>query len=45
MAEVLAAVARGDIKAEVDTRRLEDIPQALKDMADGKLRTRVVFIP
>ena len=46
LSEVLQAVGDGHIKAdEVDIRRLEDIPQALRDMADGKLKTRAVFIP
>ncbi|KAJ3492359.1 hypothetical protein NLI96_g13 [Meripilus lineatus] len=43
--EVLEALARGEIKMDVDIRGFQDIPQALRDMAAGKLKTRAVFIP
>jgi len=43
--EVLAVIAEGKVKPQVDERPLEDCLKVLEDLNSGKLRSRVALIP
>jgi len=43
--ECLHLMARGVLKPSIDTGSIEDVPKILKDLDDGKIRSRMVLLP
>ncbi|KAF7197517.1 alcohol dehydrogenase [Pseudocercospora fuligena] len=41
--EALDLIAKGDLKPQVETGKLEDFPKWLKDLCDGKVKARVAL--
>lgn len=42
--EVLQLVARGDIKPQVETARLDELPDILERLKDGKIKSRIALL-
>lgn len=42
--EVLQLIAKGVIQPQVENARLEDFPTVLKDLCDGKIKSRVALL-
>ena len=43
--DVLALIAKGDIKPRVEEGKLEDFPVVLKALGDGKIKGRIALVP
>ncbi|KAI7028657.1 hypothetical protein KC332_g11076 [Hortaea werneckii] len=44
-AEVMELMGQGVLKPKLETGSIEDLPKVLKDLDDGKVRTRMVLLP
>ncbi|KAI7180787.1 40S ribosomal protein [Hortaea werneckii] len=44
-AEVMELMGQGVLKPKLETGSIEDLPQVLKDLDNGKVRTRMVLLP
>ncbi|KAI7182028.1 40S ribosomal protein, partial [Hortaea werneckii] len=44
-AEVMELMAQGVLKPKLETGSIEDLPQVLRDLDDGKVKTRMVLLP
>ncbi|KAI6918723.1 40S ribosomal protein [Hortaea werneckii] len=44
-AEVMELIGQGVLKPKLETGSIEDLPKVLKDLDDGKVRTRMVLLP
>lgn len=42
--EVLQLIAKGDIRPQVETARLEELPDVLERLKDGKIKSRVALV-
>ncbi|KAI6825882.1 hypothetical protein KC340_g12263 [Hortaea werneckii] len=44
-AEVMELMGQGVLKPKLETGSIEDLPQVLRDLDEGKVRTRMVLLP
>lgn len=42
--EVLDQIAKGNIRPQVETASMKDLPQLIKDLTTGKIRSRMAII-